>query len=499
MGVVFEGAIRGRERRAVNSRRFHSRFTRTSCAAGRLNVMNSDTSTSVVAGVRGWLQRGALVFKVFGVGLIGLVLLIPLGMVRSTLRERAERHVEAVQSITETWGGAQRVAGPVLAVPYTYTVSEGKEALGDVRVARGEAVFLPERLTIGGTVVPTVRKRGIYETPVYGTTLTVSGNFAAPSFEFLAGQGVEPQWAQARVCFGISDLRGARGDLGLVWGGETVALQPGARFGGMNSGVHALVGAAAEQGNAFNLELALNGSEGLRFLPLGRETEVMLTSAWADPSFGGAYLPAEREVGADGFRATWRVSYYGRSFPQQWTEGGAAEPSLEAMEKTSFGVNLMEPVNAYRTVERAIKYGVLFIALVFTTFFLFEAVCGLRLNALNYLLVGAALCLFYLTTLALAEFVPFGAAYTGAAAGSAGLIALYARRVLRSGGRARLVGGMLGGVYSYLYFVLQMEDFALLAGTGALFIVLAAVMYATRHLDGRETRGVGRAERGEDL
>ena len=142
----------------------------------------------------------------------------------------------------------------------------------------------------------------------------------------------------------------------------------------------------------------------------------------------------------------------------------------------------MEPVNAYRTVERAIKYGVLFLTLVFAVFFLFEALCGLRLNALNYLLVGVALCLFYLGTLALAEFMAFGTAYALSALASTALIAFYAKSILRSGRRAWLVGGMLGGVYGYLYFVLQMEDFALLAGTGALFAVLAAVMLATRKL-----------------
>jgi inner membrane protein len=160
---------------------------------------------------------------------------------------------------------------------------------------------------------------------------------------------------------------------------------------------------------------------------------------------------------------------------------------VQKIEESGFGVSLMEPVNAYRTVERAIKYGILFLTLVFTAFFLFEAVCGMRLNAVNYLLVGAALCLFYLGALALAEFLTFGVAYALAAGASTLLIALYARRILQGSGRAWLIGGMLSGVYGYLYFVLQMEDFALLAGTGALFVVLAALMYATRRLDGRET------------
>ncbi len=469
-------------------------------------------SSSVLSGVRGWLRRRALVFKVFGVAFIGLLLLIPLGMVKSTLNERSNRYREAVKSITQTWGGAQRVAGPVLVVPYTYRaegvetqmVSGRRVEVTVDREQRGEAVFLPERLVMDGNVVPSVRKRGIYETPVYAAKMRISGKFAAPSFDFVTLRGLEPQWAQARVCFVISDLRGTQEDLALKWGADSLALQPGARFAGMGAGVHVPVRLTPGEGREFSLELALNGSDSLRFLPLGRQTEVKLTSTWANPSFSGAYLPAEREVKPEGFSAAWRVSYYGRNFPQQWTVGGDAQPSAETIEDAGFGVGLMDSVNAYRTSERAIKYGVLFITLVFTTFFLFEAVCRLRLGALDYLLVGGALCLFYLGMLALAEFLAFGLAYAVAAGASTVLIALYAWRILRGGRRAWLVGGMLGGVYGYLYFVLQMEDFALLAGTGALFVVLAAVMYAARRLErpeqaavdsdaGRDTRGDGGA------
>lgn len=474
--------------------------------------MNSDSS-SVISSVRGWFQRRALVFKVVGVGVIGLLLFIPLGMVQSTLRERQSRYYEAVSSITQTWGGTQRVAGPVLVIPYTYKVEGIETRLVDGRrmdvradrEQRGEAVFLPEQLAVEGTIVPSIRRRGIYETPVYSAKLGISGKFAAPVFDFVTLKDVQPQWDQARVCFIISDLRGTQEDLSLKWGADTLALQPGSRFAGMGTGIHAPVKSAAGEERAFSLQLTLNGSDGLRFLPLGRQTEVKLASSWADPSFNGSYLPAEREVGADGFRALWKVSYYGRSFPQQWVQGGEAEPQSSQMEESGFGVSLIETVNAYRTVERAIKYGVLFITLVFTTFFLFEAVARLRLGAINYLLVGAALCLFYLGLLALAEFLSFGISYAAAATASTVLIALYARRILRGGRRAWLVGGMLGGVYAYLYFVLQMEDFALLAGTGALFAVLAAVMWATRNLasspaagaeitaDGAETEGDDRS------
>jgi inner membrane protein len=214
---------------------------------------------------------------------------------------------------------------------------------------------------------------------------------------------------------------------------------------------------------------------------------VKLASPWPAPGFQGAFLPVQREVTPGGFNATWQVSYYGRDFPQQWSSGTLAAPAPSAIEAASFGVQLVETVTAYRTIERAIKYGVLFLALVFVTFFLFEVLSAVRLNALNYLLVGGALCLFYLGLLSLSEFIGFPLAYAGAATASVLLIGLYGRSVLQSTVRSLLICGMLGGVYGYLYFVLQMEDFSLLAGTAALFALLAAVMFATRRLDSGES------------
>jgi inner membrane protein len=218
-------------------------------------------------------------------------------------------------------------------------------------------------------------------------------------------------------------------------------------------------------------------------VPLGRQTTVQLQSPWRSPGFFGAFLPVNREVSDTGFKATWKVSYYGRDFPQQWATSVAGVPAAQVIEGSSFGVNFVESVTAYRTIERAIKYGVLFLGLAFATFFLFETISAVRLNALNYLLVGAALCLFYLGLLSLSEFIGFTAAYVSAAGVSLLTVGLYSRSVLHSGPRAVLVSGMLGGVYGYLYFVLRMEDFSLLAGTAALFALLAAVMFATRRIE----------------
>jgi inner membrane protein len=438
-------------------------------------------------------RRNATALKLLFVAFLVLVLLAPIRLVEATLHERLARHDGAVATITQAWGKGQRLLGPVLVVPYSFKAENDEWVTGPdgrrfrdkvTRTQTAEAFFLPEDLQATGVLEPSERRLGIYSTNVYAATLRLNGRFAPPGLAFTGLVEPEPHWDRARVCFAISDLRGTREALTLKWGGADVALQPGARLEKFGTGLHAPVKVAPEGGATdFSLELTLNGSGGISFVPLGRQTTVQLESPWLSPGFFGAFLPVSREVGANGFKATWKVSYYGRDFPQQWSTGGSAAPGAQAVEASGFGVNLVETVTAYRTIERAIKYGVLFLGLAFATFFLFEAVSAVRLNGLNYLLVGAALCLFYLGLLSLSEFIGFTAAYIAAAVASLLTVGLYSWSVLHSGWRALLVSGMLGGVYGYLYFVLRMEDFALLAGTAALFALLAAVMYTTRRID----------------
>lgn len=441
-------------------------------------------------------RRNATALKLLFVAVLVLLLLAPLRMVESTLHERLQRHDGAVGTITQSWGKAQRLLGPMLVVPYTYKTESDEWVNGSdgrryrdkmVRTHTAEAFFLPEQLEVNGELEPSSRRLGIYSTHVYAATLQLRGRFAAPAFTSTIVPAPDVHWDRARVCFAISDLRGTREALTVKWGSTDLPLQPGARIDGFGTGLHAPVKLASTDGPVdFSLHLTLNGSNGITFVPLGRQTTVQLQSPWRAPGFFGAFLPVDRDVGASGFKATWKVSYYGRDYPQQWATGGSGVPTPQVIEGSGFGVNLIESVTAYRTIERAIKYGVLFLGLAFATFFLFETISEVRLNALNYLLVGAALCLFYLGLLSLSEFIGFTIAYASAAGISLLTVGLYSRSVLRSGPRALLVSGMLGGVYGYLYFVLRMEDFSLLAGTAALFALLAAVMFATRRIESRE-------------
>jgi len=455
-------------------------------------------ANGLVNSLRTFLKPFALSLKLGGILVLVLLLQIPLFMVRGLLEERHERRNEAVGEITETWGRSQTLVGPVLVVPYRTLRTVEKETIvngrtvhtTEERMGDAYACFLPEELNVEGDIDPSTRHRSIYDAVVYTTRLKLSGRFAAPDLKPLGIATETLQWNRAWLAFGISDLRGTRETLKLIWDNQPLPLTPGTQVDGLDAGLHADLplppNAVSSTGatHTFSVELALNGSTSLAFAPLAVQTTVRLKSSWADPGFSGAFLPTEREVTSAGFTALWKIPYYGRDYSQQWTNL-SDRPALEGdkVPPSCFGVDLVTPVDTYRSVERATKHGALFITLLFTAFFLFEVLAALRLHALHYLLVGAALCLFYLGLLSLSEFVAFGTAYLTAATASTLLIGLYCRSILRSGSRSLLITAALSGIYGFLYFVLQMQDYALIAGTAALFVVLAVVMYATRKVD----------------
>ena len=436
-------------------------------------------------------KRHSTVLKMASIAVLVLLLLIPLGMVQSVLKERLQRRDDAVREVTSTWGSEQVLIGPVLVVPYKYSQKSWKDQVVNGRVERvessealtGRAFFLPSVFKAEGKLEPSRLHRGIYESVVYRGTVRLSGAFARPSFE---EWNVDPQqilWDEAEIALAITDLRGAKEALEVKLGESTVPLKPGSRLDGFTGGVYARIkGVSAQMENLpFEIVLTLNGSRSIRFAPVGANNDVQLSSPWPDPSFQGAFLPAERKVGADGFSAHWQVSYYGRSYPQQWTD---KSPVTEALVHASlFGVDLVSVVDSYRFVERSIKYGVLLIALLFTAFFLFEVMSAVRIHPFQYTLIGVALCLFYLALLALSEVISFGAAYwTGAAAASL-LISLYSAKALRGGRRAMVVAVGLPAVYAFLFVILRLQDYSLLVGTAGLFLVLAIAMYVTRNID----------------
>jgi inner membrane protein len=441
------------------------------------------------------LKRSATFLKMSGVSILTLLLLIPLGMIHSVLRERLERRDEAVAEMTSTWGREQNIIGPVLIVPYRYSFKSWKEKpAADGKIEKVEvmetavarAYFLPRTLSVNGDIQPTRLRRSIYQAVVYAGSLELAGEFGRPDFAAWKIEAPNILWDDTVVAFAITDLRGVKETLQLHWGENRLPLSPGSKLKGFSTGVFARVGNLPERNATipFKLNLTLNGSGGIHFTPVADQNSVKLASPWPDPSFCGAFLPSERNVTAAGFTANWQLSHYGRDYAQQWTdldESAGLNPSSAA--NSLFGVNFLAGIDAYRNVERAIKYGILFLVLVFAAFFLFEMLSALRIHPFQYALVGAALCLFYLGLLSLSEFIAFSLAYLTAAATTTLLIWFYCAKVLKSGARTLIIVGLLAAIYGFLYIALQLQDYALLFGTGGLFVVLGVVFYVTRNID----------------
>ncbi len=434
--------------------------------------------------------RTSAMARLLVMALLLVGLLIPLEMVRSVVSERAARRDAVVQEVSGTWGGPQTIGGPVLVVPYrsTFTNSDGK-----TQEVIARASFLPESLEVVGTLEPDERKRGLFKVIVYRAHLKISGRFVRPDLSTITSRPVEPLWNEATLNVGVADPRGIARRVSLNWNGREVAFVPGVSDTGLfASGVQAkltdLESVAAGAVLPFDLDLDVNGSRDLRVLPAGAETTVRLTSTWPHPSFVGV-SPDPPTISASGFSAAWRVPYFGRGYPPRWLSGEIDREKLAArVEASAFGVSLLQPVDVYQQAERAVKYASLFIVMTFVVFFLWEIVRGGLLHPIQYLFVGFAICVFYLLLLSISEHVGFGAAYAIAAGATTLLIALYSAHVLGGMKEGVLMGCGLTTLYAFLYLLLRLEEYALLAGSVGLFLMLALLMLATRRVNWYDVR-----------
>lgn len=422
------------------------------------------------------------ILKAMVVSVLIALLLIPLGMAMALIHERQSTRDEAEREVSAKWGSPQCLGGPVLLVPYVVRTTDAR---GRIHLATVVATLLPRRLEIGGELAPEIRYRGIYEVPLYTAHLGFRGDFALEELSELGIPEPDVRWTDAVLSVGIPDPRGIRQTPTLEWGDGSLDFEPGAGTGSVfPSGIHARVGdllaSSPARSPSFRFELSLNGSRRLTFLPVGQDTRARLSSSWPDPSFTGAFLPDTRDVTAEGFTADWQFFYLGRSYPQQWKAGEVDGSVLQA---SAAGVELLLPVDEYQKTLRSAKYGALFLVLTFGAYFLFEILRRLRIHPFQYLLIGFALVLFFVLLLSLSEHIGFDRAYALAASGTVLLIVGYSAHVVGGAGRVAGIGALLGGLYVYLYVLLQLEDYALLLGALGLFATLAAVMWLTRRVD----------------
>jgi inner membrane protein len=443
-------------------------------------------------------------FKLFLTIIVGLVLTIPLFSVWLLVYDRQTQSEEAQRSITEGWGGPQAMTGPVLVIPYrataTETVVENNQSVTRSRDVTRELTLAPETAELTTDVRPELRKRSIYEAVVYDAKVTGRARFAFPPD--LARTGVttdKMDMSRAELRFGLSDPRGLGANPQVSAQGRPLRLQPGGGSGG-GRGFFAWVDAASLNSVPLTVDFAYDfrGNAALSLAPQAGDTRWRVRSSWPHPSFGGDFLPGARNVGDKGFDATYRIGNLalGRSLVSTSDAGANADvpapDSNTAYATRVIGapnavqtaqISLIQPVDLYSQVNRATKYGFLFIGFTFLALLMFDVIGGVRVSAVEYLLMGAALVLFFVLLLAFAEVIGFTPAYILASAAIAGLNTAYSAAVLRSWRRAAFIGGLLVGLYAVLYILLSLEAFSLLIGSLLLFAALAGVMYATRRID----------------
>ena len=436
--------------------------------------------------------------------LVGILLSIPLFSVWLLVYDRQQQSEVARASIAEGWGGPQLVAGPLLVIPYratiTETMTEANRPVVRSRQVWQELTLSPESVDIATQIDPERRTRSIYEVVVYEAGMSGNARFAMPADLARFGVAVtDMALDRAELRFGLSDPRGLFGQPPRVSVAEQpLRLQPGGGTAATNgSGFFAWLDAAPLVGAPIVVDFAYDfrGNGWLSLAPQGGDTRWQVTSPWPHPSFQGGFLPVDRSVSDAGFTATYRVGNLalGQSLVSTGSAAEAEQPRrpIEPYEVTMQSpaggydarIDLVQPVDLYSRVSRSAKYGFLFIGFTFLALLLFDVVGGVRVSAVEYLLVGAGLVLFFVLLLAFAEVIGFAAAYIVASAAIIGLITAYSAAVLKSWRRAGFIGALLVGLYVVLYILLSLEAFSLLIGSLMLFVALAAVMYLTRNLN----------------
>ncbi|WP_238989343.1 cell envelope integrity protein CreD [Mucilaginibacter terrigena] len=433
-----------------------------------------------------WLKESITVKLVF-IGFLILVLLIPSALIGDLIRERATRQDEMVKGIADTWSGSQTVKGPVLVIPYhkitKFSDNDKKEITRDVIE---NLYILPENLKIKANLKPELLHRGMFETVVYNSSIRVSGNFGKAELGSLSLMPEQLILDKARLEFSISDLKGLKNNPMVNAAGQQLTAEPSFNAHPLfNGGLQANLNLTNVSNGAFTFDytLDLKGSQELHFLHLGKTTDVEVAGKWSSPSFDGRYLPDDRHVDTSGFTAKWRMLYYNRPFPQQWVADNNLLTDENKLADASFGVKLRLPVDQYQKITRTSKYAILIVLLTFVSLFLTEVIRKNRIHPFNYILIGAAMIIYYTLLLSFSEQVGYNMAYLIASVATIGLVSVFIASLLKNKGAAALFALILSIIYVFIFVIIQLEDLALMIGSIALFIITGLLMYFSRKIN----------------
>ena len=462
-------------------------------------------------------HNSSLGLKLIIVCALVMLMAIPAMFISYIAFERSNRADEVMAEVSQRYGGEQFITGPMIIAPYVSYYGDGT-----VSETGHYAVFAEHGKAEFKDMVTTVRKRSLFKVPTYDTKAVLSASFAAVEKDIDVGDA-KVDWSKAKIIVALSDVRGLTRDVSLTLpSGESRKFHPAdttesanivrphayksdmrtdgrvngrviakenvhRQFGWLqNHGevnyLSAPVGDLVSKGASFDVsvDMALSGARRLGVTPFAQSTEVVMSSDWADPGFEGGFPPLARDITETGFSANWSVPYLRRGIRAHGKAHSLG--ALNAPDKM-MTVQLVSTQNPYQTVNRALKYSVLFIGMVFLAYFLFEVLVGVQVHPAQYILIGLTQSIFYLLLLAFSERIGFGAAFAVSSAATVIATAAYAGAVFKGRKYIARAGAVFALVYGLLYCLMRMQDFALMIGALASFLAIAATMYLTRNMD----------------
>ena len=425
-------------------------------------------------------QKNKLIIKAFFIGCLILVLLIPTFFIMFLVTDREQRRKEVVQEVSSKWAGAQTVTGPFLMIPYYETQTNKTD---QIVTNKKYLYLLPDELNINGKILPQIRHRSIFKVPVYNSALQMTGKFKITRPDKLPVAIAALHFEEAVVCMGITDFKGIGENLQLKWSDTTSNFETGLPdMDWMKEGISNPLKLTADElvngANNFSISLSLKGSESLYVTPLGSTTKVHFESEWPNPAFDGKYLPDTNAVSNKGFAADWKILQFNRSYPQYFTN-----PGNHSITESAFGINLLQPIDAYGQTMRSVKYAVLIIALTFFVYFFLEIYYRRSVHPLQYVLIGFALVIFYTLLLSISEYIQFAPAYLISSSATVLLISWYTKGIFKQWPVVLLFALILSLLYLFIYVIIQLQDDALLFGSIGLFVLLTIIMYFSRKVN----------------
>ena len=420
-------------------------------------------------------KNNTILIKILFILFMIVLLMIPNFMIKNLIYERSGRKAGIENEIARSFGKSQKVMSPILKIPYTKTqkLSDGK-----TNTFKGLLSFAPSDTDMEGSITPTIRERSIYEVVVYDAEMNIKSKIETipNSSQFV---NYKLDYSQAYLMIGLADPNGLKDSSSILVNGKKLELEGVSDYA--NRTLHFLKSkpfAIKPQASLeLDIKLDFRGTSSLTVEPIGETTKVNLQAPWPDPSFVGSKLPNSRDVTEAGFTSNWTTNKFAHNYPRQWTDNSKLDQNYE------YGVKLLQPVDEYGKNSRTAKYALLIIVLAFSIFFLFEILQKIPIHPIQYALVGFALTIFFLLLLSITEHLGFDLAYLISGLATIGLIVSYTSYFLASSRSSLILLLLLSALFGYIFVILQMQDFALLAGSLALFVVLSLVMLLSRKVD----------------